>query len=296
MKIKGELMMKAHILILLVLVAPLYAETFYTVRTSIDLESENGKSINISKEDNYIISIIKNEGWQYRVNILDSSGTKVLFKNYKVSKKWFNIGAQPVVSTGGVPLKSEANYLSKNPSNGKQPSREITECIVVVDVNFYSSVTKKIEAGQILINSDLKESIKRVFRQMAKWKFPMKSVFPIAKYGWNDELSMVNNNTSAYNYREVTGGGRLSWHALGRAIDINPQQNPYIKNGKILPKNGAYKPGQPGTLDRNHPVVKLFLREGWSWGGNWRSLKDYQHFEIPGLKQNRKKQGPYCES
>jgi hypothetical protein len=90
---------------------------------------------------------------------------------------------------------------------------------------------------------------------------------------------MLANNTSAFNYRKVTGGKYLSRHAYGFAIDINPVQNPYIKGRIVLPPNAVYDTSKPGTLACDSLVVTTFIRLGWTWGGNWKSLKDYQHFE-----------------
>jgi hypothetical protein len=93
---------------------------------------------------------------------------------------------------------------------------------------------------------------------------------------------MEANNTSAFNFRFKTGSRtELSKHAGGRAIDINPVQNPYIKGELVLPKSSEYDPEAEGTLCEDHPVVRTFLKLGWEWGGNWTSRKDYQHFEKP---------------
>lgn len=146
---------------------------------------------------------------------------------------------------------------------------------------------KKVHRGQLVIDKELEKDIAEVFEIALKEKFPLQSVIPIshAKFRknekWDDDLSMAANNTSCFNYREVTGGTSLSKHALGRAIDINPLQNPYIKGKLTLPPNAKYDPDAPGTLTADHPVTKAFLARGWEWGGNWKSLKDYQHFEKP---------------
>ncbi len=156
----------------------------------------------------------------------------------------------------------------------------------VVKVKYYST-DGKIHQGQLVIDAGLKNDIKRVFALALKEHFPIYSVIPISdkrfrKDGrWDDELSMEANNTSAFNYREITGGGRLSNHAYGRAIDINTFQNPYIKNGIVLPHGAKYDPSIAGTLTAVHPIVRTFLQLGWAWGGNWTSPKDYQHFEKP---------------
>src|SRR6266403_935212 len=156
----------------------------------------------------------------------------------------------------------------------------------VVKLKYYSS-DGKIHQGQLVIDTELKNDIKKVFALALKARFPIYSVIPISdkrfrKDGrWDDELSMEANNTSAFNYREITGGGRLSNHAYGRAIDINTLQNPYIKDGIVLPHGAKYDPGIAGTFTSDHPIVRAFLQLGWDWGGNWTSPKDYQHFERP---------------
>jgi peptidoglycan LD-endopeptidase CwlK len=155
----------------------------------------------------------------------------------------------------------------------------------IIDVLYYS-FDEKIHKGQLVIDERLAEDIQEVFRVALENKFPINSVIPISsdrffKNGkWNeDDQSMLSNNTSAFNYRMVTGGKTLSKHAYGFAIDINPVQNPYIKGEIVLPPDAAYNTAKPGTLTYDSSVVRTFIRLGWTWGGNWKSLKDYQHFE-----------------
>ena len=156
----------------------------------------------------------------------------------------------------------------------------------VVKLKYYSS-DGKIHQGQLVIDDGLRNDIKKVFALALKERFPIYSVIPISDKRfrrdgrWDDELSMEANNTSAFNYREITGGGRLSNHAYGRAIDINTFQNPYIKNGVVLPHGAKYDPGVGGTFTSDHPIVRAFINLGWDWGGNWTSPKDYRHFEKP---------------
>ena len=102
--------------------------------------------------------------------------------------------------------------------------------------------------------------------------------------GGDDELSMEDNNTSAYNCRVIPGSGRWSRHAFGRAVDLNPLLNPEIdRTGAFQPENAApyldRTRTDPGVLHAGDPVVRLFTDRGWSWGGDWRTPKDYQHFE-----------------
>ena len=167
----------------------------------------------------------------------------------------------------------------------KEGPPEFKERQKLVDLLYYS-FDGKIHKGQLVIDARLVEDIREVFQVALENKFPITSVIPISddrffKNGkWNeDDLSMLSNNTSAFNYRTVTGGKSLSKHAYGFAIDINPVQNPYIKGNIVLPPKAVYDTTKPGTLGFDSPVVKTFLRLGWTWGGNWKSLKDYQHFE-----------------
>jgi len=145
----------------------------------------------------------------------------------------------------------------------------------------------KVHRGQLVIDRDLVTDVAEVFAVALEHKFPIRSVVPVSHprfrkdRAWSDDLSMAADNTSGFNYRPVTGGGTLSNHALGRAIDLNPLLNPYVKGAVTLPPGARYDPAVPGTLTADHPVTKAFLARGWAWGGNWTSLKDYQHFEKP---------------
>jgi hypothetical protein len=162
----------------------------------------------------------------------------------------------------------------------------------LVTVKYYST-DKQVHQGQLVIDKELKSDIKKVFALALKQQFPIYSVIPISdlrfrkENRWDDELSMEANNTSAFNYREVTGGGRISNHAYGRAVDINTFLNPYIKGNIILPRGATYDPKVDGTLMPESPIVREFLRLGWTWGGNWTSPKDYQHFENPRRNKRR---------
>ncbi|MDD5116584.1 MAG: M15 family metallopeptidase [Candidatus Omnitrophica bacterium] len=162
---------------------------------------------------------------------------------------------------------------------------EIKERQRILDVLYYS-FDGKVHRGQVVIEERLAGDLREVFQAALDTKFPIKSVIPISHERfyrdgeWNsDGQSMLLNNTSAFNYRKVTGGSKLSKHAYGFAIDINPVQNPYIKGNIVLPEGAVYESSKPGTLTGDSPVVKVFKRLGWTWGGEWKTLKDYQHFE-----------------
>ena len=99
----------------------------------------------------------------------------------------------------------------------------------------------------------------------------------------NDTTEFQIYNTSSFNYRKVKNSNKLSTHALGLAIDINPRDNPFIdRHGNKSPPNGVYDSSRPGTITSSSQCYKIFEKYGWKWGGHWRYSKDYQHFSKYG--------------
>ena len=105
-------------------------------------------------------------------------------------------------------------------------------------------------------------------------------------YAASDEASMAADNSSAFNFRLVAGTDILSQHALGRAIDINPVENPYVEGSHVSPGRGRRyldrTDVRPGMIVPHEVVVRVFRRIGWGWGGRWTSARDYQHFSANG--------------
>jgi peptidoglycan LD-endopeptidase CwlK len=156
--------------------------------------------------------------------------------------------------------------------------QSILENLRLVDVYYYG-FDEKIHKGQLVVHKDVVLDVIEIFELIRESRFPIGKVVPISKYGWSDEESMRDNNTSAFNYRFISGSRVISNHAAGLAIDINPALNPYIKNGNTLPENCIYDTTKVGTISASSELVKEFKQRGWEWGGDWKSLKDYQHFE-----------------
>jgi len=156
--------------------------------------------------------------------------------------------------------------------------QSILENLRLVDVYYYG-FDDKLHKGQLVVDKDVVLDVIEIFEAIRESRFPIGKVVPISKYGWSDEKSMQDNNTSAFNYRFISGSRVISNHAAGLAIDINPVLNPYIKNGNSLPENCIYDTNKAGTILSDSELVKEFKRRGWQWGGDWKSLKDYQHFE-----------------
>jgi hypothetical protein len=109
----------------------------------------------------------------------------------------------------------------------------------------------------------------------------------VDEYDADDNTSMAANNTSSFNYRNVDGTDHLSLHSYGLAIDINPLYNPYVRemDGKtvITPENGAEYADReldcPYYIKKGDPIYEIFIEHGFTWGGEWKNQKDYQHFQ-----------------
>jgi len=138
--------------------------------------------------------------------------------------------------------------------------------------------------GELIVNQELVAQVIGVFDRLYRLEFPIERMQPVAQYrGGDDELSMEDNNTSAFNCRRIPGSGNWALHAYGRAIDINPLLNPLVDHGRFEPRNaGVYldrRRIEPGLLHAGDAAVRAFTDAGWRWGGDWKSPVDYQHFE-----------------
>lgn len=172
----------------------------------------------------------------------------------------------------------DCNYTFEEALKGMEVPNSILKQISLVDVEYYS-FDEKLHRGQILINKNAAKDILEIFEFIKSSRFPIAKVIPAVKYNWNDDSSMNDNNTTAFNYRKVKGSKVLSAHSYGLAIDINPLQNPHVKGKIIQPLKGKYDVKMKGTILRDSKLVQEFVKRGWKWGGRWRSSKDYQHFE-----------------
>jgi len=172
----------------------------------------------------------------------------------------------------------DCNYNLEDALSGKDIPEEIKADQRIVDV-YYFSFDNKLHKGQVVIQKDLVADIKWIFEKLKENKFPVDKVIPVVKFDWSDDESMKANNSSAFNYRFIANTTKLSNHSTGRAIDINPWQNPQIINGTASPSGAKYQPDKKGTITKNSIIVKLFKEKGWDWGGDWKIRTDYQHFE-----------------
>lgn len=165
------------------------------------------------------------------------------------------------------------------------PSRAELRLLTVPYVDFKG----RTQEGQLIVAADLAKDMLDIFADIHAAGYPIQSMKLVHHFRGDDGFSMAANNTSAFNCRLVAGTSRLSQHALGRAIDINPVQNPYVNGGRTSPSAGVDfdQPSErrakaSGVIVAGDAVVTAFKARGWGWGGDWTSMKDYQHFSANG--------------
>ena len=150
----------------------------------------------------------------------------------------------------------------------------------------YRGFDGRAHTGRLVVHRDVAREVVGAFRSLYAAGFPLRRMVPVDAYRGSDFRSIEADNTSAFNCRVVDGTTRWSEHAYGRAIDINPIENPYVSNGRTT--HGASRP----YLDRSRhrrgmaypggALVRAFDAIGWGWGGRWSNPTDYQHFSANG--------------
>ncbi len=154
----------------------------------------------------------------------------------------------------------------------------------------YKNFQGKTKKGELIVNKYIAQDVLEIFRQLYKEGYEIESVRLIDEFNADDEMSMEYNNSSSFNFRFITHSKKVSKHGYGLAIDINPLYNPYYKKTDegeeiVEPINAKEYVDRTKEfkhkIDEKDPAYKLFTEHGFEWGGDWKSCKDYQHFEVP---------------
>ena len=153
----------------------------------------------------------------------------------------------------------------------------------------YVDFDGRTQSGTLVVHADTVVAVQAVFRRLYEARFPVRRIEPVDRYGGSDDASMAADNTSAFNCRSAVrtdGVEQWSAHAFGRAIDVNPRENPYVLGATVLPPEGAAytdrADARPGMAVAGGPLVEAFAASGWQWGGRWTGSPDYQHFSADG--------------
>ena len=142
--------------------------------------------------------------------------------------------------------------------------------------------------GALVVNRSVAAPVARAFGELYAARFAIRRMVPIEAYGGDDFRSIEADNTSAFNCRPATGSSHWSEHAYGRAIDLDPLENPYVSGGRT--SHTASRPyldraavaKRPGVISAGGVVTRAFARIGWGWGGSWSGTRDYQHLSASG--------------
>lgn len=165
------------------------------------------------------------------------------------------------------------------------------ECPVALEDLAYVTVTfvgfdAQHHTGELLVAASQTENLVGVFQTLFEEEFPIEQMRITSPQDLDAPPTGDGNETSAFVCRPVTGGSGWSEHAYGLAVDINPFHNPYVRGERVLPElAGAYLDRDrdlPGMITPGDVVTTAFADIGWEWGGDWTSLKDYQHFSLHG--------------
>lgn len=168
------------------------------------------------------------------------------------------------------------NFINENVSSIPQGVRQ-QMCVIKVNYFGFDGITK---SGRIVCHKSIASDLNEIFIHLLGIKFPIYSIIPISEFEWDDKKSVAVNNSSCFNWRFVIGSDKLSDHALGLAIDINPMQNPWIHPNAHKIEGRKYDESQKGTITKNSEILEIFKSHGFSWGGDWKN-PDYQHFFKP---------------
>jgi hypothetical protein len=154
----------------------------------------------------------------------------------------------------------------------------------------YWGFDNRAHLGTMVVNAAVASSVVTVFRQLFAARFPIRQMQPVDAYGGSDDASIAADNTAGFNCRYAVAPGPPRWsaHAFGKAIDVNPVENPSMEEGgRVAPPSGAAyldrKNVRPGMAVSGGVLVRAFTAAGWGWGGLWSpSVRDYQHFSSTG--------------
>ena len=160
----------------------------------------------------------------------------------------------------------------------------------VEDLRYLHVLHKDLEGntheGELICNVYIAYDVLDILMKLYEADYPIEKIRLVDEYDADDETSMRDNNSSSFNFRFISHTTKISKHGLGLAVDINTLYNPYVnRKQEVEPATaGAYvdrTKNFPYKIDENDLCYKLFTEHGFEWGGNWKSVKDYQHFEVP---------------
>lgn len=187
-------------------------------------------------------------------------------------------------SSAPIPDAVFARMQGKSYPNGCPVSRTELRYLIIPHYDGHGHV----RIGEMVANKAIAADLIDIFRELFRKAYPIERMVLVDDYDGDDLRSMADNNTSCFNYRRVSGSKKLSRHARGMAVDLNPLYNPFVRTVRrrtvVEPANATpyvdrSRSDYPYKITTSDPAYLLFIRHGFRWGGAWRSSKDYQHFQ-----------------
>jgi hypothetical protein len=191
----------------------------------------------------------------------------------------------------GPPFEGEASPLSAAQKERMTPTSWRAGCPVALeDLRFlemsYRDPKGVVRRGEMVVHTDVANDVLRAFERLFVIGYPITKMRLIDEYGGDDDRSMLDDNTSGFNCRRVKGSTNWSQHSFGRAVDVNPFENPWVKGDSVDPPQAAAyadrSKDDPRLIHHGDGVWRAFRDVGWGWGGDWSGSKDYQHFSASG--------------
>ena len=242
----------------------------YDYNYGVELEPEIETVILGEIEEETIHEIIPIQKEETRSNNMVSNLATETHTNYTESE----FGIYEIDDTIYTRIKDKSY-----PSNDVTPLHDL-RYLKVLNIGFDGQTHE----GDLIVNVNIANDIIDIFKSLYEEKYEIEKIKLVDEYDANDEVSMEDNNTSAFNNRNVGNSSKISKHAYGLAIDINPKQNPYVHlNGTCEPASSRIYCDRTNInlkhmIDKDDLCYKLFLEHGFKWGGNFTGDKDYQHF------------------
>jgi hypothetical protein len=243
---------------------------------------------------------------EYAKACQDLASTITPSAKYSFSSGGFTTSTAPMTTISDItsactePLddgeKAKMSSTSLNEEDKKCPVPFEDLCSVGVK---YVSRWGDDATGTIIVHKEVAAAVAAIFEELYEMNFMIQSISPMYNYNGDDDRSMRDNNTSAFNCRMKTNSQTsFSEHSYGLAIDINPLTNPYVRGNQIEPPTGAEyidsdrealavslggRGFWPGGGIVTPTIAAVFKKHGFQWGGDWTgSTKDYQHFSKSG--------------
>ncbi|MFC4856370.1 M15 family metallopeptidase [Actinophytocola glycyrrhizae] len=144
----------------------------------------------------------------------------------------------------------------------------------------------KAHTGEMIVGARVADAVTRVFGHLFAARFPIEEMRIVTAAELTAPPTGDGNNTTAFVCRPAVGKTRWSAHAYGLAIDLNPFCNPYVRGDLVLPELASSYVDRanvrPGMIEPGDVAVRAFAAIGWSWGGEWTTPRDIQHFTATG--------------